>query len=212
MLIRFREPVNSVTHLTGAAFAVIGLVWLVSLTRADLAKLISVAVYGLSMIALYLASGIFHLFNGSERTILWLRRIDHAAIYLLIAGTYTPFCYTVLTGGWRWLMLALVWGLAFIGAVYKLLFLRGENSRLSLCFYVAMGWVGVIALPQALPLMPPSVAVLLIAGGALYMIGALIFGLEKPNFHPQFGHHEIWHLLVLGGSAFHFAAVVRVIG
>lgn len=210
MMVRFREPVNGFTHLAGAFLAAFGLILLVGLTRDDAARMISVVVYGVSMILLYLASAVYHLANGSERLILWLRRLDHAAIYLLIAGTYTPFCYNVLDGNLRWLMLILVWGLAVVGVCYKLLFLR-DGSYLSLIFYVAMGWVGIIALPEALRLLPISVIVLILSGGAMYMIGAVIFGLEKPNFHPHFGHHEIWHLLVLGGSAFHFVAVLRCI-
>ncbi len=210
MMVRFREPVNGFTHLAGAFLAAFGLILLVGLTRGDLARMISVIIYGISMILLYLASAVYHLANGSERKILWLRRLDHAAIYILIAGTYTPFCYNILDGHLRWLMLGLVWGLAIIGVLYKLLFLR-EGSHLSLIFYVAMGWVGIIALPEALRLLPPSVIVLILAGGALYMVGAVIFGIQKPNLHPHFGHHEIWHLLVLGGSAFHFVAVLRCI-
>ncbi|MBZ0280662.1 MAG: hemolysin III family protein [Anaerolineae bacterium] len=210
MMVRFREPVNGFTHLAGAFLAAVGLVLLVGLTRSDAARMISVVIYGISMIVLYSASAVYHLANGSEHMILWLRRIDHAAIYILIAGTYTPFCYNVLDGHFRWLMLGLVWGLAIVGVLYKLLFLN-DGGYLSLIFYVAMGWVGIIALPEALRLLPPSVIVLILSGGALYMIGAVIFGIEKPNLHPYFGHHEIWHLLVLGGSAFHFVAVLRCV-
>ena len=120
MMVRFREPVNGFTHLAGAFLAAFGLILLVGLTRGDLARMISVIIYGTSMILLYLASAVYHLANGSERKILWLRRLDHAAIYILIAGTYTPFCYNVLDGHLRWLMLGLVWGLAIIGVLYKL--------------------------------------------------------------------------------------------
>lgn len=210
MIVRFREPVNGVTHMVGALLAALGLIWLVGLTHGDLAKMISVIIYGVSMIALYSASAIYHLVNGSERLILWLKRFDHAAIYILIAGTYTPFCYNVLSDGWRWLMLGLVWGLAVVGVVYKLCFLR-DGSYLSILFYVVMGWVGLLVLPQALHLLPPSVIVLILAGGLFYTIGAVIFGIERPNFHPLFGHHELWHLFVLGGSTFHFVAVLRCV-
>lgn len=203
---RFREPVNGFTHLAGAVLAAAGLAWLAAAAWGDAPRLLAVVVYGVSMIVLYLASAAFHLAHGSERTLLWLRRFDHAAIYGLIAGTYTPILYSLLDGGWRWGMLALVWGFAAVGIAYKLLRLR-EGSLWSLAFYVVMGWLGVIALPQALPAMPPQAGLLILAGGLVYMLGALIFGIRRPNFHPHFGHHEIWHLCVLGGSALHFAAI-----
>ncbi len=208
---RFREPVNGFTHLAGAILAAFGLVWLVIMTREDTTKMMMAAVYGVSMIALYLASATFHLTKASEKVLLWLRRFDHAAIYGMIAGTYTPILYTMLDGGWRWGMLALIWGMAGLGAIYKLFFLR-HGGWFSLIFYVLMGWIGVIALPQAAPNLTAIFIALMVAGGSLYMLGAVIFGIQKPNFHPHFGHHEIWHLCVLGGSALHFAAILLHIG
>lgn len=204
----FREPVNGFTHLAGAFLAVVGLVWLLALAWGETAKLVTVLIYGLSMIALYLASATFHLARGSERMLLWLRRLDHAAIYGLIAGTYTPICYAVLDGGWRWGMLALVWGFAVVGAAYKLARLR-QGSRWSLVFYLVMGWLGLLALPKALAVLPPGAILMIAAGGAAYSVGAAIFAIRRPNFHPHFGHHEIWHLCVLVGSVFHFAAIAR---
>lgn len=204
---RFREPVNGFTHLVGALLAAAGLVWLMTLTWDNSARLVVVVIYGVCTIALYLASATYHLTNGSDIVLLWLRRFDHAAIYLMIAGTYTPILYTRLEGGWRWGMLALVWGLAFAGIGYKLLFLR-EGSLWSLFYYIAMGCVGLVALPVGLTVLPRDVILLLMAGGLCYLLGALIFGIQKPNFHPHFGHHEIWHLCVLGGSGFHFGAIL----
>lgn len=204
---RFREPVNGFTHLAGAVLAAVGLLWLALMTHDDAGKLAMVVVYGVSMIALYLASATFHLTKASEQALLWLRRFDHAAIYGMIAGTYTPILYTMLDGGWRWGMLALVWGLAALGATYKLLFLH-NGGLFSLLCYVGLGWVGVIALPQAAPNLTVLFIALIVAGGLIYMLGALIFRIQKPNFHPHFGHHEIWHVCVLAGSAFHFAAIL----
>src|SRR3954466_7497456 len=127
---RFREPVNGFTHLAGALLAVIGTIWLIAATWQDLAKMIAVAVYGISLIILYSASAMLHLSHGSEQRILQLERFDHAAIYLLIAGTYTPFCYALLTGAWRVGMLVLLWGLALAGVIYKL-FIFKQSTRLS---------------------------------------------------------------------------------
>ncbi|MCB9451419.1 MAG: hemolysin III family protein [Anaerolineaceae bacterium] len=204
---RFREPVNGFTHLAGAVLAAAGLVWLLVLNQNEPARMVAVAVYGVSMIALYTASATLHLTRGTQRVMFWLRRLDHAAIYLLIAGTYTPIVYMVLTGQWRWGTLVLMWGAAVAGVVYKLLFLK-KDGWLSLLFYIGMGCLGLVSLPQAVGVMPGDAAVLIALGGAVYIAGALIFGFKRPNPHPLFGHHEIWHLFVLGGSAFHYAAIV----
>ncbi len=205
---RFREPVSGFTHLGGAIAAAVGLLVLVLLTREDTAKMISMGVYGLSAVALFLASTVMHLSRGSARKMAWLRTFDHAAIYLLIAGTYTPICYNVLTGTWRWGMLGLIWLLAFAGIVYKLAFHTRDHSLLSTAFYVAMGWAALLVAPRALELLPPGALLLIVAGGVVYSLGAIVFAAKRPNFHPQFGHHEVWHLFVLAGFALHFAAIL----
>ncbi|MGH2542922.1 MAG: PAQR family membrane homeostasis protein TrhA [Ardenticatenaceae bacterium] len=204
---RFREPVSGFTHLAGALLGIVGLAWLVVLTWQEPAKMLSMIVYGVSLVLLYSASAALHLIDGSPRTFLWLKRFDHAAIYALIAGSYTPLCYNLLTGGWRWGLLGAVWALAVVGIVFKLFFLR-EAGHLSTLAYVGLGSLAVFGLPRWLHLAPPGALWLLIGGGALYLIGAFIFSIEKPNLHPHFGFHEIWHLFVLGGSALHFAAVL----
>lgn len=205
---RFREPVNGFTHLIGVPLGFLGLLWLVSLTHNEPDKMLSMIVYGVSIMLLYAASALFHLVKGSEHTVLILRRIDHAAIYVLIAGTYTPLVYNILSGTWRWGVLGAIWGLAVIGIIYKLLFLKGSRNRVSLVTYLLMGWTGILVLPHALPLIEPGALLLILAGGLAYSIGAVIFALRRPNFHTHFGHHEIWHLFVLAGSGFHFAAVL----
>ncbi|MBZ0293389.1 MAG: hemolysin III family protein [Anaerolineae bacterium] len=208
---RFREPVNGFTHLFGVFLGFIGLIWLVIATHDHTAKLLSVVIYGVSVIVLYSASTTFHLVKGSEKTVFLLRRIDHAAIYIMIAGTYTPIVYNILSGYWRWGMLAAIWSLAVIGIVYKLLFLQGNRNHLSTILYVAMGWMALLIFPKAIALMPLPAIVLVVAGGLVYTMGAVIFALQKPNFHRYFGHHELWHLFVLGGSALHFAAIAGYI-
>jgi hemolysin III len=207
---RFREPVSGFTHLAGALLAAAGLAWLILLTRADPAKLISMIVYGASLVLLYTASTVMHLTKGSERLVLWLNRIDHAAIYVLIAGSYTPIAAYALTGAWRWGLLAVVWALALVGIVYKLFFLQ-RGGHLSTLFYIGMGWLGVIVVPQITHVFPMEAIALLLAGGLIYSAGALIFALRKPNFHPHFGFHELWHLFVLAGSALHFVVVLRYV-
>ncbi len=204
---RFREPVSGFTHLAGALLGVGGLAWLISRTADDPARMLSMLVYGISLILLYSASAALHLVHGSPRTLLWLKRFDHAAIYALIAGTYTPLCFNLLTGGWRWGLLGGIWALAVLGIVFKLFFLQ-EAGHLSTFFYVGMGSLALIALPKWLDLLPLGALWLVSGGGLLYIVGAFIFAVERPNFHPHFGFHEVWHLFVLGGSALHFAAVL----
>ncbi len=204
---RFREPVSGLTHLAGAILGAAGLVWLVARTWDEPGKMLSMMVYGASLVLLYSASAALHLVKGTPRTILWLARVDHAAIYALIAGTYTPICYNVLTGGWRWGMLSTIWALAVVGIVFKLLYLR-EAGHLSTLLYVGMGWLALLLLPTLLERLPAAAIWLIAGGGLLYSAGAVIFALRRPNLHPHFGFHELWHLFVLGGSALHFAAVL----
>ncbi len=209
---RFREPVSGLTHLFGAVLAAIGMIWLIWITRDSTPKMLSMLVYGLSLITLYSASSALHLVKASPQTIQFLRRLDHAAIYALIAGTYTPITYHLLSGSWRWGILSIVWGIAVAGIVFKLSFLSEEGrvtgGHWSTLGYVALGWVGVIAIPEMIHMISLGAALLILGGGLLYSFGAIIFAIEKPNLHPEFGFHEIWHLFVMGGSGLHFAAVL----
>jgi hemolysin III len=210
MMQRFRQPVNGFTHLTGAVISVCAMFWLILITRGNTLKLLSVIVYGLSLITLYTASATYHLSHGSERKLLWLERIDHAAIYILIAGSYTPICLTVITGEWRWILLVLVWVMAVVGVVYKLLFLT-RPGVFSLLYYMLMASIVFIAPPEVISMIPPQAVVFLVASGIVFFVGALVFGFEKPNPHPLVGHHELWHLFVMTGSTLHFIAVVYCI-
>jgi hemolysin III len=204
LLARSREPVNGLTHAIGAVLALIGMIWLVWIARDMPGRAITLAIFGTTMVMVYVASTVMHVYNGSEAVLERLNQIDHAAIYLLIAGTYTPFTYAFLDGGWRWGILTLIWSLAVIGLVIKLGFnMYGHASTI---FYVAMGWVAVIAVPRYIMSNQFGALWLILAGGIVYTVGAVIFALGKPNFHKHFGHHEIWHLFVIGGSLCHFIA------
>jgi hemolysin III len=207
---RFREPVNGFTHLAGAILSVIGLIWLIVVTQNNTPKMLSFVIYGVSMIMLYAASATFHLTKTSPEKLLWLRRFDHAAIYLLIAGTYTPLFYNVLEDSLRWWLLVIVWVVALAGAAYKLFFLK-DSGLLSLACYVIVGSIGVVSAPQTLKALPSGAIILIAIGVIFYLIGVVIFGLEKPNFYRHFGHHEIWHLLVMAGSFVHFIAILLYI-
>ena len=206
-----REPVSGFTHLAGAVLGMVGLIWLVTLTHHDTPRMATLAIYGASLVLLYSASAALHLVKGPPRLLIWLNRFDHAAIYALIAGTYTPLCYNLLTGGWRWGTLSAIWALALVGIVFKLSRLHWKTGHISTLFYVGMGWFSVILLPELVNIMPPGGLLLLVGGGLLYSVGAVVFMLQRPNFHPHFGFHEVWHLFVLGGSVLHFIAVLRYI-
>jgi hemolysin III len=201
-----REPVNSLTHAIGALLALIGMIWLIWMARDFPGRAIALAVFGTSMVLLYTASSVMHFYKGSETILHRLNQMDHAAIYLLIAGSYTPFTYTFMVDApyWRWGMLILIWSLAVIGVVLKLGF--NMYGHVSTLFYVLMGWVAVFAIPQWIQLGHTAPMILIAAGGVVYTIGAVIFALRRPNFHQHFGHHELWHLFVMGGSACHFIA------
>ncbi len=199
-----REPVNTLTHGAGAILALIGMIWLVWMARDMPGRAVALAVFGTSMVLLYTASSVMHLWTGPKNVLHRLNQLDHSAIYLLIAGSYTPFAYTFLSGWWSWGMLVTIWVLAIVGVVLKLGF--NMYGHISTAFYVAMGWVAIIGLPAFIRSGHGGALALIAAGGIIYSIGAVIFALEKPNFHRHFGHHELWHLFVLGGSACHFIA------
>ena len=210
---RLREPVNGLTHLAGALLACIGLAVLLttaaSAGRAD--QLLAFGVFGFSLILLYTASALYHLLPLSPAGVARLRRADHVAIFLLIAGTYTPFCLLALDGGWRVGLLGLVWGLALFGVLLKLLWMDAPRW-LSVTLYVGMGWVAVVAAPALLRSVPDGGIIWVLAGGLIYSAGALVYGLRRPNPMPGvFGFHELWHLFVVAESACHFWAVLRYI-
>lgn len=210
MLLRFREPVSGFSHLFGAILALVAFGLLAFALSDEPMRLLVVLVYGFGVIATLTASSIMHLYNGSQRVIEWLVRLDHASIYLMIAGTYTPVCYLFLEGIWRWGILLGIWAMALAGVVWKLSVWK-PNNPWSLAYYLLMGWAGVIMAPQVLPQLDALGVTLFALGGAMYTVGAVVFGIRKPNLHEWFGHHELWHMFVLAGGSLHFWAIVHYI-
>jgi hemolysin III len=210
---RLREPINGITHAAGGLLAALGLGVLLATAASTgrLDQLVAFGVFGLSLIALYAASALYHLLPLSPSGVARLRTLDHMAIFVLIAGTYTPFCLLALDGVWRWGLLALIWGLALCGVLLKLLWM--DASRwLSVVLYLGMGWVAVIAAPALFRAVPPDGITWMLAGGLVYSAGALVYGLKRPNPVPgTFGFHEVWHLFVIAGSACHFWAVLHYV-
>jgi hemolysin III len=210
---RLREPVNGLTHAAGGVLAVAGLVVLLataaSARRVD--QLVAFGVFGLSLISLYTASSLYHLLPLSPSGVATLRRLDHMSIFVLIAGTYTPFCLLALEGTWRWGLLSLIWVLALCGVLLKLLWMDAPRW-LSVVLYLGMGWVALIAAPALFRAVDVGGMAWVLAGGLTYSAGALVYALERPNLVPGvFGFHEVWHLLVMAGSACHFWAVLRYV-
>ena len=198
----YGERFNAWTHLVGTILSVAGTVLLIVLAYAsgDPWKITSVSVFGATLILLYSASTLYHSLRGRAKTI--LRKLDHLSIYLLIAGTYTPFCLVTLRGVWGWTLFGIVWGLALIGMLQEIR-PRSEARILSLVIYAVMGWVIVIATGPLLDHLEATGLVLLAAGGLLYTGGIVFYA-----FDDRFRHwHGIWHLFVIGGSLLHYLTI-----
>lgn len=196
------EIANSVTHGVGLGASLAGAIALVALTatRGDAWQLTSSVVYGVTLVALYVASTLYHSLRppGAKRV---LRVVDHCAIYLLIAGTYTPFALVSLRGGWGWTLFGLVWGLCVAGIVFKVFF-TGRLNALSTTVYVLMGWVCVLAAKPIIEMVPRGAVWLLLAGGLVYTAGTVFYHNRRIPYS-----HAVWHLFVIGGSACHYLAV-----
>jgi hemolysin III len=211
MLSKLREPVNGLTHLGGAIAAFFGTIALLIVGWVGSAKIISLFVYGLSLIAMFSASAAYHLAKVKPGIQQVLRKLDHSAIFLLIAGTYTPFCLIAFTGFFRWGLLAIIWTIALAGILVKVFYIRAPRW-LNAGMYVLMGWLCMMAAPQMSSVLPVSAIVWLIVGGVIYTLGAVVYATKIFNFVPgKFGFHEVWHIFVLLGALAHFVAVMLLL-
>src|ERR1051326_7413552 len=205
------EPFSCYSHLVGALAAIAALVVLVVTSHEDPWRVVGFSIYGASLVILYLASTIYHWLLLPIPKRRWLNRIDHVAIFLLIAGTYTPVCLVTLRGAWGWTIFGIVWGAALAGTVIKLCF-RSLPRWVSAAIYVMMGWIAVIATVPLVRAFSAAALLWLLAGGLLYTTGAVIYATRRPNPLPRvFGFHEIFHLFVLGGSTAHFIFMIRYV-
>jgi len=198
------ESFNALTHLVGAGLAVAGTTVLVVLAarRGDPWRLASFAVYGAVLVAQYLSSFLYHSAKGSAKAN--LRNLDHCAIYLLIAGTYTPFTLVTLRGSWGWPLFAAIWSLAAAGLVHEIWFTR-RGRFASLVIYLVMGWLALLALVPLVTCLTYRGFAWIAAGGLLYTTGMYYYVAHKRGMRHG---HGIWHLFVLGGSACHYLAVL----
>lgn len=203
-----REPVSSYTHFWGAIGGVLATVLLVGrslITHSSTMILLGVALFGISLVALYSASSIYHYALCAAAPLRRLRKLDHAMIYVLIAGSYTPFCVAYMPKGEREVFLGCLWIAALLGIVFKLVWLDAPRW-IGTLLYLAMGWSILVDLP-AFASMPPACLGLIAAGGISYSVGAVFYIAKWPNINKQWGFHELFHLFILAGSLLHFLAV-----
>ncbi len=199
----YGERLNAWTHLVGALLAVLGVAVLVvsAAVGGDPWKVVSVSVYGTTLVLLYTFSTLYHSLHGRAKSV--LRLLDHQGIYLLIAGSYTPFCLVTLRGPWGWSLFGVVWSLALVGGLQELRPL-GRSRIVSLVIYLLMGWVVLVAIEPLHAALGTAGLVWLAAGGVLYTTGVVFYLLDSRLAHA----HGIWHLFVLGGSAAHYFATL----
>ncbi|MDR3395713.1 MAG: hemolysin III family protein [Parasulfuritortus sp.] len=200
------EKLNALTHLLGAVLALIGAIALIVLAslEGDPWKVVSVSIYGVTLVLLYSFSTLYHSLHGQAKGL--LRKLDHLSIYLLIAGSYTPFCLVTLRGPWGWSLFGVVWGLALLGSLQEL---RPRNGAriLSVVIYVVMGWVVLVALVPLLRALGSAGFIWLAAGGLFYTFGIVFYALDRRFRYA----HGIWHLFVIAGSAAQYIAILRFV-
>lgn len=212
MKIKTRELFNIYSHLAGMVAAVIGTVFLAIVASDSASGLITALIYGISVVFLFTASTLYHLFKKEENELSFWRRMDRLAIFFMIAGTSTPILYFCLDGSYKWWMIALQWGLVGVGMISQIYFPRAPR-KLYAVIYMSMGWSALITIKQMLANMSVAQSVLLITGGVAFMLGGIIYAIKKPRIVPGvFSFHELFHIMVLIGWGLHYAMIYRVYG
>ena len=211
MFSKLRQPVSGLTHLAGAASAVVGQAVLLTSSGNHVFEKISLLVYSASLFLMFLASSIYHLISSTPKVTGVLRKLDHAAIYLLIAGTYTPFCVLAFHGFWSWGLLTIIWSLAVVGIGIKIWLIQAPRW-ITAGVYVVIGWLAMFAVREMLVSLTPETMGWLVVGGVIYTVGAVIYVTRRLDLIPDvFGYHEVWHIFVMLGAAAHFAAVYSLL-
>lgn len=209
---KMQNPVRGILHGTAAVAALAGLIFLLVANPGDFSLGLSLAIYGLSLVTMFTLSSLYHAVNWSEEWKKRMRRLDHAAIFLVVAGTFTPFAVVSLEGAWRTMSLASVWLAACVGIALKLTE-RDVRLARSVTLQSLMGWSAIIPMSRIAQRLGLDTVGLIAVGGALYMLGMIVFLTQRPRLSPRvFSSHELFHLLVVAASAVHFYTVVtRVI-
>lgn len=200
------ERFNAYTHLTGAFLALVGgtVLVVIGAMRGDATRIVAFSAYAATLLMLYLASTLYHSTRGRAKGV--FRKVDHCSIYLLIAGTYTPFTLVTLGGAWGWSLFGTVWGLALAGIAQE--FWLGRGARIaSVVIYLAMGWLALVAIVPLLERLPSGAFAWLLGGGLAYTLGIVFYAYDKRIRH----FHGVWHLCVLAGSIAHFIAIAAFV-
>lgn len=207
MKIKLKDPVSAITHYLWALAAIPVTVLLIlnGVKNGSVAEVVSFSIFGLSLLLLYTMSGVYHSVDAGERINGVLQKLDHIMIFILIAGTYTPVCLAYIGGVAGIVFLILIWVIALIGILIKIFF-KGLPRWVSTVIYVVMGWLSVVPLIFLIGKVPGMAIFWLVAGGVIYTVGAVIYGLKWPPFHNKhFGFHELFHLFIMAGTACHVA-------
>lgn len=209
-----REPINGFTHLGGAILSFVGLLALVikaTLTGASAIEIAAVIIFGISMILLYSASATYHLVMASDKVIAFLRKIDHSMIFILIAGSYTPFCLIALKEHKGWILFTIIASIAICGVLFKMIWFNCPRW-ISTCIYVGMGWISIFIIKPLYSAIPFEGVFLLVLGGIFYTIGAVIYAIKPSALKfKNLGFHEIFHIFILLGSLCHFISVFEYV-
>lgn len=205
---KMTNPVRGFLHGSAAVVSGAGMALLIARSAPDTVRVLSMLVFGLSLIGLYTASALYHSVPWRSTWKQRMQRLDHSMIFLLVAGTYTPVAVNVLSGGWRSVTLAVVWGAAAVGILQKIAFPR-IPSWVSIALQTTMGWFAVIPFLELVEALSGGAIALMVAGGLSYTIGLILLASERPQLFPQvFSHHEVFHILVVLGSLFHFLMIL----
>lgn len=208
-----KDPGSAITHFIGCLMAVLAAIPLIikAASAPDHVHLVALTIFILSMIALYAASTTYHSLDINDKVNKRLKKMDHMMIFILIAGTYTPVCLIAIRGALGYGMLALIWGIALLGIIFKAFWVTCPKW-VSSVLYIGMGWTCLLAFTQILNALPREAFYWLLAGGIIYTVGGVIYALKLPIFnerHKNFGSHEIFHLFCMGGSFCHFMLMYK---
>lgn len=199
-----KEPVNTLTHFIPLLIGIVTLIYFMTESIGQTEKFITLTIFGTSVILLYGASSAYHWIKTTPKKELILRKMDHIAIFLLIAGSYTPVLYFGLEGAWKNAMITVVWTLAAVGISLKFWFMNAPRW-ISTVFYITLGWVAVVPFAKLMDFYPNEAIGLLLIGGVFYTIGGIIYATKIFNFYPnKFGFHEIFHLFIVLGTLSHY--------
>ena len=205
---KLKEPLAGSIHFIGAILSIPALVCLIVSAHDSTWKIVSFSIYGATMFFLFFFGALYHWLPqaaGGKYQI--FRKLDHLAIYFLIAGTYTPFCLNTLRGGWGWTIFGIVWAMALIGVSFQAFYIDVPRY-FTTTIYIVMGWIVIVAIKPLIDALPLGGILWLIAGGVIYSIGGVIYTVKKPNLFKAFGYHELWHTMVLAAAACHYIAVL----